>query len=116
MPHMQLPRNIWRRDHNGIGLLSGIRFRLKITVFVPEPVEPVLELFRVIGFIQLLCHKMTVLSQNVAVRRNRRQTIVTFYYPTFRRGKSRGNQKKQHLFSVSLFPVWQLRKTDSKNP
>ena len=56
MPHVQLPRDIRRRDHNRERLLAVVHHRMKIFLILPVPIDPVLNPARIIHLIQLSAH------------------------------------------------------------
>ena len=60
MPHVQLPRHIGRRNHDGKRLLSLLGFGMKEIVLLPELVPSLLKRLRLINLRDIiLCHEKT---------------------------------------------------------
>ena len=60
MPHVQLPRHIRRRNHDGKRLLSLLGFGMKEIVLLPELVPSLLKRLRLINLRDIiLCHEKT---------------------------------------------------------
>ena len=56
MPHMKLPGDVWRRHHDGEGLLAPVHLRVKIFVVLPFLVKSVLDSLRIVGLCQFSAH------------------------------------------------------------
>ena len=48
--HVQLARDVGRRDHDGIGLLIGVFVRAEVSLLLPAAVEFFLYVFRIVCF------------------------------------------------------------------
>jgi hypothetical protein len=58
MPHVKLSRDIWGRDHDRKGFLCPIHFRVKILLFQPSLIDPILDALRIVGFCQFFSCRM----------------------------------------------------------
>ena len=56
MSHMQLPCNIWRRDHDRKRFSAPVCLRMKIFLIQPFLIDPVLQTVRIIGLCQFFSH------------------------------------------------------------
>ena len=50
MAHVQLAGDVRRRHHDGVGLLAAVHFGVEVTALLPEVVDSVLDLGRIILF------------------------------------------------------------------
>ena len=51
--HVQLARDVGRRDDDGVGLLFGVYFRVEIAALHPKVVDAALHLLGLVGFRKL---------------------------------------------------------------
>ena len=62
VPHVKLSGDVWGRHDDGEGLLVRVAFGLEEAVVLPEGIDSMLDLLRIVGFGEFSCHNNHLLS------------------------------------------------------